>query len=66
MQIIVNGKPHEAQVDCSIEEFLKQCGLQPIRVAVEVNQRLVSRKAFARTTLCAGDSIEIVTLVGGG
>ena len=35
-------------------------------VAVEVNREVVPRKAHASTPLSEGDSIEVVTLVGGG
>jgi len=37
-----------------------------IRVAVELNERLVPRKNFAATPLHDGDRLEIVTFVGGG
>jgi len=39
---------------------------RPVAFAVEVNRRVVPRRDHAATLLQDGDSIEIVTLVGGG
>jgi sulfur carrier protein len=43
-----------------------QLKLEPIRVAVEINENLIPRKTFAKTVLREGDRVEVVTLVGGG
>jgi thiamine biosynthesis protein ThiS len=40
--------------------------VDPRAVAVEVNQRILDRAEFTRTTLCDGDAVEIVRMVGGG
>jgi len=40
--------------------------LPATRVAVERNRELVRRADHARTALCEGDRLEVVTLVGGG
>ena len=66
MQINVNGEPREVPAEISLAELVDQLGLTPQRVAVEVNRELVTRKRYAQTVLHAGDSLEIVTLVGGG
>ena len=66
MQINVNGEPREVPAEISLAELVDQLGLTPQRVAVEVNRELVTRKRYAETVLQAGDSLEIVTLVGGG
>lgn len=66
MQILVNGKPHELGPDATVAGLLDDLKLPPVRVAVEINEELVSRRDFAETELRPGDRIEIVTLVGGG
>lgn len=66
MQITVNGKPHQVEAETTVAGLLNDLKLAPIRVAVERNEELVSRKDFDRTNLRTGDRIEIVTLVGGG
>ena len=66
MQIVLNGEPREIDRPVTVAELLEQLGLQPRRVAIEVNEKLVRRQDHARTRLHEGDRVEIVTLVGGG
>lgn len=66
MQIVVNGSPRDVNPDSSVAHLLQELDLAPIRVAVELNEELVSRKDFDRTDLRPGDRLEIVTFVGGG
>ncbi len=66
MRISVNGKPKELDEGASVLDLLQQLGLQPRRVAVERNKRIVRRNDFDDTVLTDGDEVEIVTLVGGG
>ena len=66
MKITVNGKTQTLDGDVSITELLATQKLEPIRVAVEVNEDIVPRRAFAQTRLREGDRVEIVTFVGGG
>lgn len=66
MLLNINGKPEEVQNASTIGDLLRHFDLPPIRVAVEVNSELVSRKEFDQTPLHDGDNIEIVTFVGGG
>ncbi len=47
-------------------QLLARFKLPPVRVAVELNRAIVTRKDFAAATLHAGDRVEIVTFVGGG
>lgn len=46
--------------------LLASLELAPEKVAVERNGALVPRATFASTGLREGDSVELVTLVGGG
>jgi len=64
--IVVNGKPTVCGAAAKVSDLLAELKLAPIRVAVEINEELVPRKAFAQTTLHEGDRVEIVTFVGGG
>ncbi len=66
MQVTINGKHEEVRGELSITELLEQRNVKPVRVAVELNEDVVPRKAFSNTTLSDGDRIEIVTFVGGG
>jgi thiamine biosynthesis protein ThiS len=66
MQIIVNGQPRSERDGASVAELLAALSLEPRRVAVERNKRIVPRAQYAQTPLAEGDTLEIVTLVGGG
>jgi len=66
MRVKVNGLWREAPDGISIAELLKEMSLDPRRVAVECNKRLVRRASHAEAALNDQDELEIVTLVGGG
>ncbi len=65
-RIIANGKPVEAQLPCSIEEFLAAQNLLPRSVVVEHNGEAVAPSEFSGRRLNAGDRLEIVKIVAGG
>jgi len=66
VNIIFNGRQRQIGSQTNLAELLKQLKLTPQRVAVEVNLELVPRREHADTILREGDSLEVVTLVGGG
>ncbi len=66
MRISLNGKTETLDSAMTLGRLLTQLKLEPVRVAVEINEDLVPRKAFAKTVLHEGDRVEVVTLVGGG
>lgn len=64
--IIANGKPVEAALPCSLEEFLVAQKLLPRSVVVEHNGEAVAPSEFSGRKLHAGDRLEIVKIVAGG
>jgi thiamine biosynthesis protein ThiS len=66
MHVVINGKDEDIQPDLTVAQLVAGCQFQPTHVAVEINEDLVPRKAFANTRVAEGDQIEIVTFVGGG
>jgi thiamine biosynthesis protein ThiS len=64
--IIANGQPVEANLPCTIEEFLVAKQFLPRSVVVEHNGEAVAPSEFAQRRLVAGDRIEIVRIVAGG
>jgi len=64
--VIANGKPVEAKLPCSVEEFLVAQKLLPRSVVVEHNGEAVAPSEFSRRSLNAGDRLEIVRIVAGG
>ena len=65
MQIVVNGERREVPPATSVSQLLSELSLGR-HVAVEINFELVPRREHAEHVLRPDDSVEIVTLVGGG
>jgi len=66
IDIVVNGEPRAATEGQTILELLRQLNLDPGRVAVELDRRIVRQPLWAETPLRAGAQVEIVQFVGGG
>ena len=64
--ITVNGQSRTAPAGASINDLLRELGLESGRVAVERNREIVPRSAWLETVLSEGDQFEIVHFVGGG
>ena len=66
MRLSVNGDTIEVSDNTSILELLQKLGVEPARVAVELNLSIVKKSEYGEVTLNEGDSVEIVNFVGGG
>ncbi len=66
MNATINGQEKSLPQGTTLDALLRDLDLSPSRVAVEINEDLVSRKKFGETIIQEGDTIEIVTFVGGG
>ena len=66
MQLIVNGDAFDHEGDPSLPALLAALDVDPARVAVMINGRVVTRKARDLTTLREGDKVEVLSFVGGG
>jgi len=64
--VIANGHRVEANVPCSIEEFLVARSLRPRSVVVEHNGEAVAPSEFRHRQIECGDRLEIVEIVAGG
>jgi sulfur carrier protein len=66
IEITVNGEPHTAPEGQTILGLLQQLELDPARVAVELERRIVKQPYWPETVLHTGAELEIVQFVGGG
>lgn len=66
MKLILNGEPKELPALRTVADLVRHLGLAAAPCAVEVNRALVSKPAHESHELHEGDSVEVVTLVGGG
>jgi thiamine biosynthesis protein ThiS len=66
IEITVNGEPQTASQGQTILGLLQQLELDPARVAVELDRRIVKQPYWQKTVLRRGAQLEIVQFVGGG
>jgi thiamine biosynthesis protein ThiS len=66
IEIVVNGEPRTAPEGQTILGLLRELDLEPARVAVEHDRRIVKQGQWAETVLRPGARLEIVQFVGGG
>ncbi len=66
MKLIVNGEPLEMEDSGGVPSLLELLGADGGRVAVMVNDLVVSREAWSTITLAEGDRVEVLTFAGGG
>ena len=64
--IFVNGERHLVAPTSNLVALLAQLDLSGKRIAVELNQEIISRSNFADTLLHSDDRVEIVHAIGGG
>jgi thiamine biosynthesis protein ThiS len=66
MQIVLNGEPREVPDGLTVLALLDSLGLDPGRVAVELDQSILKKPEWPNRTLQPGARLEIVHFVGGG
>jgi sulfur carrier protein len=66
ISISVNGEQHLAKEGQTILGLLRQLQIDPARVAVELDRRIVKQPRWEETVVGPGAEIEIVQFVGGG
>lgn len=66
IQIRVNGEQRLARAGLTLFDLFAELGLDPQRIAVELNREIVRRPQWQERVLADGDSLEIVEFVGGG
>jgi thiamine biosynthesis protein ThiS len=66
IEIVVNGETRFFEAPATAADLLRQLGLDPRTVVVELNRQIVRRPQLDNADLADGDSIELVHFVGGG
>jgi thiamine biosynthesis protein ThiS len=66
MLLQLNGEQREFPDGLTVAALVRQLGMKPDRVAVELNREIVPRANWEATTLKTGDRLEVVHFVGGG
>jgi sulfur carrier protein len=66
IEITVNGESQTAPEGQTILGLIRQLELDPARLAVELERRIVKQPLWPETVLHPGAQLEIVQFVGGG
>ena len=66
MQVTINGQTRTLAASCTVAKLLEELNLARQACAVELNASVVPRREHGERLLQEGDTVEIVTLVGGG
>jgi len=66
IQIVVNGESRTLAAGRTIRQLLTELEIDPARVAVELDRRIVKPRDWEATAIADGARLEIVQFVGGG
>jgi len=66
IEIVINGEARSTPEGQTVLGLLHQLQLDPARVAVELDRRIVKQPKWSETVLSPGAQLEIVQFVGGG
>jgi thiamine biosynthesis protein ThiS len=64
--LTLNGETRSLEAPLTVDAMIAWLGLDCRKVAVERNEEIVPRSAYAQTWLAHGDAVEIVHFIGGG
>ncbi len=66
MKLKINGEDVSIGPKKTLGELLLGKGLQPEKIIVEHNLKIVPQEEWYKTTLGDNDTVEIISFVGGG
>lgn len=66
MHVRLNGELRDVPEGATVTGLLAQLGVKPVRVAVVVNEQVVTKDRYEAHALQPGDAVEIVAFIGGG
>jgi len=66
IKIYLNGKSLFLPKGTSVYKVIKKNKLQPNKIAIELNKRIISKNKISKIFLKNKDQIEIVHFIGGG
>ena len=66
IKINLNGKTLFLSKDTSLFKVIKKTKLQPNKIAIELNRKIINKKNMSKIFLKNKDEIEIVHFIGGG
>jgi thiamine biosynthesis protein ThiS len=66
ISIFVNGRARQVSSSLTLGKLARECGLDPKRLLVELNNQTLAREEWPDQTLQHGDRVEFIRVVAGG
>jgi len=66
MDIELNGQPHHAAENQSVQDLIEQLDLAQQALAVAINREVLPRSMWPQRHLRANDQVDLVRPIGGG
>ncbi|MEN3158746.1 sulfur carrier protein ThiS [Alkalimonas sp. NCh-2] len=66
MRITLNQQPQQLAEPCTLQQLVEQLQLNPNGLALAINQTVISKREWARTTLQPDDQVAAFQIVTGG
>lgn len=66
MTVILNGKETVVPEGSTVASLIRERGIDPETVVVELNRDIIPSDRFGTVTLAEGDTVEVLRFVGGG
>jgi thiamine biosynthesis protein ThiS len=66
LRVYLNGESKTVDDSLTLADLVSQLDLPAVRLAIELNRKVVRRSEWDKTKLAEDDRIEIVHFVGGG
>ncbi len=66
IELKINGRTCHLDRPCTVLEYLRSISVDPLTVAIQLNEKVLSRDSYAQSSLSDGDSLEVLKMVGGG
>lgn len=66
MRLTINGEDKTFTSPLTVEQLIREIGIDPGKVAVERNREIVTKSTYGEVNLTDGDQLEIVHFIGGG
>ena len=66
VRIRVNGEPREIAAGSTLTALVEELELDPDRLAIELDRKIVKRPSWSDQVLDDGSEVELVQFVGGG
>ena len=66
IQIYINGKKKNININCNLVDILEEYSLKNKLVAVEIKKEVIPKSNYKTQKINKNDRIEILELIGGG